>query len=105
MDNCKTQALPTIDDVSHTTVTVNSELNIPYEGKDSEEFDNYFVPGYGSEIAYKGSDEFGNSQFYALTERGPNADGPTIMQGEDEASAKFFPTPEFTPSIGISNTT
>lgn len=101
VDNHKTQALPTIDDISHTTVTVNSELNIPYEGKDSEAFDNHFVPGYGSAIAYKGSDEFGNPQFYALTDRGPNADGPTIMQGGDEASAKFFPTPEFTPSIGI----
>lgn len=56
MDNCKTQALPTIDDVSHTTVTVNSELNIPYEGKDSE--------------------EFGNPQFYAL----PNADRMRMVQ-------------------------
>lgn len=101
MDNHKTQALPTIDDISHTTVTVNSKLNIPYEGKVSEAFDNHFVPGYGSEIAYKGNDEFGNPQFYALTNRGPNADGPTIIHREDEASAKFFPTPEFTPSIGI----
>lgn len=44
-----------------------------------------------------GSDAFvdpkNNRRFYAITDRGPNADGPN-------ANSKVFPVPDFTPSIG-----
>ena len=46
--------------------------------------------GYGSS-AFK--DPKNANRFYAITDRGPNADGP-------DGNTKIFPTPQFTPSIG-----
>ena len=49
-----------------------------------------------------GSDAFVNpnnpKQFYAITDRGPNAD---VKNGMDKADAKAFPVPKFAPQIGL----
>lgn len=49
-----------------------------------------------------GSDAFVNpknpKQFYALTDRGPNAD---VKNGMENADAKAFPVPTFAPQIGL----
>lgn len=49
-----------------------------------------------------GSDAFVNpnnpKQFYAITDRGPNAD---VKNGMEKADAKAFPVPTFAPQIGL----
>ena len=48
---------------------------INYEGKERE-FLTGINPGYGSALTFKGEDKDGNLEFYAVTDRGPNADTP-----------------------------
>lgn len=59
---------------------------------------NVYQGGYGSDAFVNPNDP---TQFYALTDRGPNADvvngDPTIEKGEGKA----FPTPNYTPNIGL----
>lgn len=83
-------------------------LSIPYEGTNAAtgaDFPAGFVPSFGSGLAFKGRLPDGTLEFYAITDRGPNGDGPTVpvpgaASGETGIS-KVFPAPGFTPSIGI----
>jgi hypothetical protein len=46
----------------------------------------------------------GRLEFYGITDRGPNGDGPTAPTAADPAKngfSKVFPAPSFTPSIGL----
>lgn len=88
-------------------------MYIPYEGsvqaiKDT--FPQGFLPAYGSGLAFKGKLADGTLEFYALTDRGPNGDGPKIpntgaalcfTRSDNACDAKLFPAPSFAPSIGI----
>ena len=56
---------------------------------------------YGSALALKSVKADGTMEFYAITDRGPNGDIPTYVKDGKKMSGKFFPTPNFTPSIGI----
>jgi len=62
-----------------------------------------FLPSYGSALAFKGANANGDLEFYGLTDRGPNGDGPNVPNpsGSGTMGAKIFPSPSFTPSIGI----
>jgi len=79
---------------------------IPYEGSNAkvkEDFPLGFLPSYGSSLAFKGTNANGDLEFYGLTDRGPNGDGPNIpaLTGTGTIAAKIFPSPSFTPSIGV----
>lgn len=89
------------EDYAAFDITVQDELKVPF----SESTENYFagglVTGFGSAVTFKGFDQEGNPQFYAITDRGPNADAPQYNHGEKVTEAKIFLCPEFTPSIGV----
>jgi hypothetical protein len=98
--------------VTRYTMQAASAFYIPYEGTGSPaakvEYANGFLPAYGSGLAYKGKLADGTLEFYAITDRGPNGDGPKIAKSIVESAtatgstdAKIFPSPSFTPSIGI----
>jgi hypothetical protein len=96
-----------------TTVTVTryqvqaaSSFYIPYEGSNAKvkaDFPLGFLPSYGSSLAFKGTAANGDLEFYGLTDRGPNGDGPNVPNpgGSGTMGAKIFPAPSFTPSIGV----
>jgi hypothetical protein len=79
---------------------------IPYEGSNAkvkEDFPLGFLPSYGSSIAFKGTNANGDLEFYGLTDRGPNGDGPNLpaLTGTGVTGAKIFPSPSFTPAFGV----
>lgn len=80
---------------------VSDNLYVPFNNSTDDYFEKGFVTGFGSAITYKGIDNSGNPQFYAITDRGPNADAPKYKTGDNISETKIFPNPEFTPSIGI----
>ena len=73
--------------------------NIPYPGGVSltrRDFPTGFPLALGSGLAFKGLDG-GNPTFWAVSDRGPNGDGPNV-EGED---SKIFPAPRFAPAFGL----
>ncbi len=98
--------------VTRYTVQAASSFYIPYEGTGNAvakaEYANGFLPAYGSGLAFKSKLADGTLEFYAITDRGPNGDGPKIAKSIVESptatgtsDAKIFPSPSFTPSIGV----
>lgn len=90
-----------IQKVTTYQVDVNESLYVPYEKSTTELFEKGFVTGFGSAVTFKGYDKDGNPQFYAITDRGPNADAPSYTVDGKVKPSKIFPSPSFTPSIGI----
>lgn len=89
--------------VRHEIATPPS-LNVPYEGRNSAvqaAFPRGFPPSYGSGLAYKGFGPGGVLEFYCLTDRGPNGDGPQVAHGGGNRDSKLFPAPGFIPAIGV----
>jgi hypothetical protein len=80
---------------------------VPYEGSNAAvkaDFPKGFLPSYGSGLAFKGQRADGTLEFYGLTDRGPNGDGPkvpAIAPATGTSDAKFFPSPGFAPSLGL----
>lgn len=92
--------------VSRYQIQADSKFYVPYEGsiaKVKEDFPLGFLPSYGSSLAFKGTNANGDLEFYGLTDRGPNGDGPNVpsLNGTGTTGSKIFPSPSFTPSIGI----
>jgi hypothetical protein len=85
--------------VTHSSVDVNGYL-LSYRGPEKE-FSHGIRPGYGSSLALKSVNADGSMDFYCITDRGPNGDIPTYVKNGKKFPGKFFPTPRFTPSIGI----
>lgn len=85
--------------VSHYIVTADN-YQLPYDGEEKE-FANGINPGYGSGLMFKSLNDDGSIEFYCVTDRGPNGDIPTYIKDGKTYPGKFFPTPKFTPSIGI----
>ncbi|MCU4676957.1 esterase-like activity of phytase family protein [Catenovulum sp. 2E275] len=54
--------------------------------------------GYGSDMDGHPTNPM---QFYALTDRGPNANYRTTQEGAPYGNGKKFPTPDYTPRIGL----
>lgn len=90
-----------VERVNKYSVNINDSIRVEYEGINKELFNNGFKTGFGSAIAFKGFNEDNEPEFYALTDRGPNGDSPEYKDGEYKYPSKFFPSPSFTPSIGI----
>lgn len=79
---------------------------IAYEGSNAkvkEDFPLGFLPSYGSSLAFKGLNANGELEFYGLTDRGPNGDGPNLpsLGGTGVTGSKIFPSPSFTPAFGV----
>ena len=96
--------------ITRYTVQASDSFYIPYEGaKDAikADFPKGFLPSYGSGLAFKGKRADGTLEFYGLTDRGPNGDGPnvTVATGVGTTTtvttAKYFPSPSFVPSFGL----
>ncbi len=92
--------------VTRYQVQADSKFHIPYEGSNAkvkEDFPLGFLPSFGSSIAFKGVAANGDLEFYGLTDRGPNGDGPNVpsLRGSGTTGSKIFPAPGFAPSIGI----
>lgn len=88
-------------DVQTQTFIVRAPAyQIPYAGNESA-FRHRINPGYGSALALKAVHKDGTLEFYAVTDRGPNGDLPQYMNQGKAVAGKFFPTPDFTPAIGV----
>lgn len=77
---------------------VIADQYVPYEGTDTgvkTKFPNGFPLAVGSGLGFAGSNN-GVSTFYAITDRGPNADSPTLLDG---TPTKVFPAPSFSPTL------
>lgn len=83
---------------------------VPYEGSVAAikaDFPKGFLPSYGSGLSFKGKVADGSLEFYGITDRGPNGDGPKVpnamitVGATGTSDGKFFPSPSFTPSIGV----
>lgn len=84
----------------HKYIVNTDNYHLKYNGTEPE-FKNGINPGYGSGIVFKNFNSDGSLEFYCITDRGPNADIPTYIQNGKKIPGKFFPVPDFTPSIGI----
>ena len=87
--------------VKKYAIDVSDHLRVEYDGENNELFKNGFKTGFGSALTFKGFNENNEPEFYALTDRGPNADSPNYKDGDAVYPSKFFPSASFTPSIGI----
>jgi hypothetical protein len=92
--------------VTRYQVKAAASFYVPYEGANAAvkaEFPQGFLPSYGSGLAFKGRNANGELEFYGLTDRGPNGDGPNLpaLDGKGTMGSKIFPAPSFTPSIGV----
>ncbi|WP_432736333.1 esterase-like activity of phytase family protein [Maridesulfovibrio sp. FT414] len=76
------------------------KFNVPYNGKYSTEFPEGFPIGIGSGLTYIGMGKDGSRIFYAIGDRGPNADSPYVRLNGKKLPSKVFPSPNFTPSYG-----
>jgi hypothetical protein len=103
----QTNALGTLAlKVSRYQLQADAKYYVPYEGSNVNtraDFPNGFLPAYGSGLAFKGTAADGALEFYAITDRGPNGDGPTApVPGSGAPSiSKVFPAPSFAPSFGV----
>lgn len=82
-------------------LTVPQKYNVKYTGPNQEKFPNGFLTGFGSAIAFKSLNKDGSIDFYGITDRGPNGDGPEYQAGGERYSSKFFPARQFQPRIGL----
>lgn len=88
-------------DVETQSCIVHADhYQLPYKGREKA-FHHHINPGYGSALAFKDVKPDGTLEFYAITDRGPNGDTPAYVRQGKKISGKFFPTPDFTPSIGV----
>jgi hypothetical protein len=93
--------------VTRHQLQADKKFHVPYEGSNEKtraDFAGGFLPAYGSGLAFKGTAADGALEFYAITDRGPNGDGPTApVPGGGGATniSKVFPAPSFAPSFGV----
>ena len=89
------------DEVQIKSYIVHADsYQLPYMGSEKT-FNHHINPGYGSALALKGIKADGTLEFYAITDRGPNGDIPGYRKNGKKMSGKFFPVPDFAPSIGV----
>ncbi len=107
----QTNALGSVSaSVTRYQIQAANHFYIPYEGALAAvkaEFPKGFLPSYGSGLAFKGKAADGALEFYGITDRGPNGDGPKVSNSvvtpgaTGNSDAKFFPAPNFIPSVGL----
>ena len=78
------------------------DVYVPYTGNDTsikQNFPKGFPMAVGSGLSFAGNQNGVNS-FYAITDRGPNADSPVLVDAAgNEQATKVFPVPQFTPTL------
>ncbi|MDM0023962.1 esterase-like activity of phytase family protein [Variovorax saccharolyticus] len=92
--------------VTRNQLQADKKFYVPYEGANEKikaDFPDGFLPAYGSGLAFKDKAADGTLEFYAITDRGPNGDGPTapVPGGAGTNISKVFPAPSFAPSFGL----
>ncbi len=92
-----------IADISVTKhqIVVDPKFNVAYPGTLAglkATFPNGFPFSMGSALAFKEKTKDGAIEFYVLSDRGPNADSPSLADG---SATKVFPAPDFTPKFGV----
>ena len=87
--------------VKKFVVEAPKSANIPAPTALAAAFPDGFPLGLGSGVAYAGRDADGSILLYAVGDRGPNADAPAFLAspGAKPAPAKFFPAPDYVPSV------
>jgi hypothetical protein len=87
--------------VEQYDIEIPKTFNVPYTGAYAGAFPDGFSIGIGSGLCYVGRARDGARVFYAIGDRGPNADAPKYIKGDGKAeAAKMFPAPNYTPSYG-----
>ncbi len=81
-------------------IEVPKQYNVPYAGAYADRFPDGFTVGIGSGMTYVGKDASGARIFYAIGDRGPNADAPKYGDASKTVPTKMFPAPRYTPSFG-----
>lgn len=85
--------------ITRYRVSAAPTFSVPYEGNLAairSDFANGFLPAYGSGLSFKGKAADGTLEFYGITDRGPNADGPKVPKemitagATGTSDAKFF---------------
>ena len=87
--------------VTKYQVSVPDKYYVAYPGPNRQVFPRGFLTGYGSALAFKGINKDSVIEFYGLTDRGPNGDGPDYETPSGIFSSKFFPSPRFQPQIAL----
>ena len=87
--------------ISRYVVEVPEEFYVRYPGNNQTNFPLGFRTGFGSGLTVKAVHKDGKIEFYGITDRGPNADGPAYSDGQTTLSGKFFPSPAFHPEIAV----
>ncbi|XXJ18425.1 esterase-like activity of phytase family protein [Desulfovibrio caledoniensis] len=95
------QAAPAADvTVEKYDIEIPKEFMVPYTGQYAAQFPDGFTIGIGSGMTYVGKAADGSRVFYAITDRGPNADAPKWVEDGKTTATKMFPAPDFHPSYG-----
>lgn len=88
--------------VTKYVISVDEKFNLPYDGKNKKDFPKGIKLGaLGSGLTVKSYNKDGSIDFYMITDRGPNADGPDYNNGTTKLSSKFFLSPSFQPKIAV----
>lgn len=90
-----------VPQITKYQLTVPNKYYVEYTGPNQQAFPQGFLTGFGSALAFKSINKDGSIEFYGITDRGPNGDGPDYKLDNTLYSSKFFPTPHFQPQIGI----
>src|SRR5256885_7308785 len=75
--------------VTRQDVQFDDRFYFPYEGPHpatKADFPKGFLPAYGSGLALKGRRADGTLEFYAITDRGPNATTGPVTRSEEHTS-------------------
>lgn len=81
-------------------VEIPQKFMVPYTGTYASQFPEGFTIGIGSGMTYIGKAADGARVFYAIGDRGPNANAPKYEEGGKAQKTKMFPAPDYTPSYG-----
>ncbi|MCQ4144871.1 esterase-like activity of phytase family protein [Vogesella sp. AC12] len=91
--------------VSHPAVAAveRYEVSAPalaYRGADAAAFAGSLPLAVGSALSFKGYEKGSAAlEFWAVTDRGPNADSPEVLNGGSRYASKLFPVPAFVPTV------
>lgn len=90
-------------DITRYVLQAPAKLYLPVPGDVpalKRAFPRGLFPDVGSGLAFKGRGK-GYLEFYGITDRGANSDGPGKVVNPAGAGSKFFPLADFHPSYGL----
>ena len=89
--------------VKRYTLQADAKLYVPVRSTSPtvlRAFPKGLFPDVGSGLAFKGKNK-GVLEFYGVTDRGPNTDGPGKVSNPGGSGSKSFPVPDFHPTFGL----